>query len=76
MKVVCIKKFKSAGLQYELTYGKAYDTIPVIVFDSLGTDNYQILNDRNFVTFYSKKNFVSMEEYREIQLNQILNEVK
>jgi len=28
MKVVCIKKYRSQGLQYELTYGKIYDIVP------------------------------------------------
>lgn len=70
MKVVCIKHFKSAGLQYELTYGKVYDVQPKPIWS--GDDTYFIKCDREFVSAYNKNSFITLEEWREKQLDKIL----
>ena len=67
MKVVCIKKYLSQGLQHELTYGKVYI---VSKTDSImGLDIYYIINDRGYKEYYPYSDFVTMEEWREIKLN-------
>ena len=71
MKVVCIKKFKSTNLMYELTYGKIYDTISITGVLS-NYIKYKITCDRGFVEFYNKDLFVTLEEWRERQLDKIL----
>jgi hypothetical protein len=73
MKVVCIKKFRSTNLKYELTYGKIYELIPKFPNDTL--DDYRIECDRGFVEYYSKDIFVTLEDWREQQLNKITNEL-
>jgi hypothetical protein len=69
MKVVCIKKFKSQGLQYELTYGKVYHCEPLPIWAS--QDNYIIKCDMGFVSAYNKDSFVTLEEWREIKLKEL-----
>lgn len=71
MKVVCIKKYLSTSLQYELTYGKVYDTLPKQNNDPL-EDDYRIECDRGFVEYYSKDTFISLDEWREKQIDEIL----
>jgi flagellar basal body rod protein FlgF len=71
MKVVCNRVFKSQGLQYELTYGKVYDTLPSSNMP-LDEDNWWIVNDRNQSEYYFKNIFVTIEEWREIQLNKLV----
>lgn len=73
MKVVCIKEFKSTNLMYELTYGKIYDTISITRgLSNYIKDEYKITCDRGFVEFYNKDLFVTLEEWRERQLDKIL----
>jgi hypothetical protein len=72
MKVVCIRKFKSTGLQYELTYGKVYQCESKPKWSS--NDTYYIRCDRGFISVYNKDSFISLEEYRNIQLNKIICE--
>lgn len=71
MQVVCIKNFKSTSLQYELTYGKVYELEIKPLFNHL--DSYFIKCDKGFISAYNKDSFISLEEYRNIQLNSILN---
>ncbi len=70
MKVVCIKNFLSQGLQYELTYGKVYQLEPTPSW--YGEDNYFIKCDRGFIGTYHKNSFVTLEQWREMELNKIL----
>lgn len=72
MKIVCIKKFKSTNLKYELTYGKVYDTLPKN--PNTLVDDYKVVCDRGFLEYYSKNMFVTLEEWRQEKINQILNE--
>lgn len=73
MKVVCINKYLSTHLQYELTYGKIYEVLPKLHVDLL-MDDYRIKCDRGFIEYYSKSTFVTLEQWREQQLNKIINE--
>lgn len=77
MKVVCIKDFKSQGLQYELTYGKVYELLPLPGSPN-GPDGetYFIRCDRGFINSYHKNSFITLEEWREKQLNNLINSDK
>ena len=70
MKVVCIKHFKSTGLQYELTYGKVYESLPKPNWSD--GDTYFIKCDREFISAYHKNSFILLEEWREQQINKVL----
>jgi hypothetical protein len=81
MKIVYNRDFKSAyinshSLSDELTYGKVYDILPNRVgFDSrlvIDSNNWWIINDKGQEQYYFKFMFVTLEEWREIQLNKIL----
>jgi len=70
MKVICIKDFKSQALNYELTYGKVYDVQPK---PYLGSRRYYfIMCDRGYISSYNKSLFVSLQTWREMQLNKVL----
>lgn len=51
MKVVCINKYLSTHLQYELTYGKIYEVLPKLHVDLL-MDDYRIKCDRGEIHCY------------------------
>lgn len=70
MRVVCIKHFKSQGLQYELTYGKAYDVLPKPNWAN--PESFFIKCDRGFISSYHKNSFMLLEEWWERQLNKVL----
>lgn len=72
MKVVCIKRYLSTNLKYELTYGKIYETLPKHSNDL--EDDYRIECDRGFIDYYSKSTFVTLEDWRQQQINKIINE--
>ena len=74
MKVVCIKNFKSQGLQYELTYGKVYDVLSSkLAFSTLeDLTKYKILNDRSHKEYYEKSHFVTIEQWRKEQIDKII----
>lgn len=74
MKVVCIKHFKSQGLQYELTYGKVYELLPLPGWSD--GETYFIKCDRGFISSYHKNSFMLLEEWREKQLNNLINSDK
>jgi hypothetical protein len=69
MKVVCIKKYLSQGLQLELTYGKIYHVDKTR--DMLGEDFYWVINDRGYKEYYLYSDFVSLEEWRSGKLNEL-----
>lgn len=73
MKVVCIKNFKSQGLQYELTYGKVYDALSifggVFAYDGI---TIMVINDRGHKEHYKKSHFVTIEQWRKEQIDKIL----
>lgn len=70
MKIVCIKHFKSQGLQYELTYGKVYESLPKPNWAN--GESYFIKCDRGFISSYHKNSFMLLEEWREKQVEKIL----
>jgi hypothetical protein len=78
MKVVCIKDFKSSSLQYELTYGKVYqcESKPNwSIAGSLRDDCYFIRCDKGYISPYNKRSFITLEEWREKELNKILSSI-
>lgn len=72
MKVVCIKKYRSTTLQYELTYGKVYDKLPGCGMQGIDKYNHWIINDRGHREYYPNKTFLTLEEWRERKLDKIL----
>ncbi len=60
MKVVCISKSTS------LQYGKVYQCVSVPNFTQ---DGYFIVCDRGSISYHKKRNFITLEEWRENQLN-------
>ena len=76
MKIVCIKKYRSTSLMYELTYGKTYETVPFkggLVQLKYPDRYYQVVNDRGHLEYYSKNTFVTLDDWREIKINEIIN---
>jgi len=71
MKVVCIKKYRSTSLMYELTYGKVYDTLPGCGLSGIDDYNYFIINDRGH-----KESFLTLEKWRDRKLNNLLVSIK
>ncbi len=73
MKIVCIKKYLSQGLQHELTYGKIYDVWkPYSDPLPLDDNNYWIVNDKGKFEYYGKTDFITLEEWRENKINQLI----
>lgn len=72
MKVVCIKKYRSTNLMYELTFGKVYDALPGCGLPDIDNHNYWIINDRGGKEWYSRSKFLKLDEWRKRQLDKIL----
>ena len=77
MKLVCNRDYKNwEGISDELTYGKVYDILPNRVgFDSrlvIDSCNWWIINDKGQEQYYFKFMFVTLEEWRDKQLNKLL----
>jgi len=70
MKVVCVRNFKSQGLQYELTFGKIYNAIES---KFLLDDWTLVVNDKGNTELYSKEVFITLEEWRNNKINKIIN---
>jgi hypothetical protein len=71
MKVVCVYT-KQQGL----TYGKIYDVYPALNrTGNFRYDSYYFIeDDLGNPKFHPKNNFISLDEYRESQLNKLLKE--
>ena len=70
MKVVCVRNFKSQGLQYELTFGKIYNAIESkFVSDKM----ILVVNDKGNSELYSKGAFITLQQWRINQINKIIN---
>ena len=69
MKIVCITEFKSQGLQYELTKDKIYESLSKPNWAS--EDSYFIMCDRGFISSYNKRNFTTLEEYRNEKIDKL-----
>ena len=72
MKVVCIKKYRSTSLVYELTYGKVYDTLTGCGLSGIDDHNYWIINDRGNKECYLRSKFLTLEEFRNRKIQNIL----
>lgn len=66
-KVVCLNNSNLEDKFVPLTCDKVYEVVEV-----LGSDLVQIINDNNYSTTYSVTRFVSMREYRNRIINNIL----
>lgn len=71
MTIVCIKKYKSQGLQLELTYGKSYETVNTLEQTAFDHLYYHIVNDQNQTEYYSVNDFVKLDEWRCQKLKEI-----
>jgi hypothetical protein len=70
MKVLCVRNFKSQGLQYELTYGKVYNAIK----SKFVSDNMMlVVNDKGNSELYSKEAFITLQQWRTNKINKITN---
>ena len=69
MMLVCIN---SEDGKLSLTIGKIY-SVKIPTFDKKRAlrNHYGVTDDRGVVAFYYKRNFITIEEYRERKLNQI-----
>ena len=76
MKVVCIKKYRSTSLMYELTYSKVYDILPGCGVKGIDDYNYFIINDRGHREYYSRNTFLTLEKWRDRKLNKLLVSIK
>jgi hypothetical protein len=64
-KVICV----STGRVPELTLHKIYDGF---IFHPLKEDStIQVVNDKNKVTTYKCERFMTLDEYRELKLNEL-----
>ena len=67
-KVICV----STGRVPELTLHKIYDGFIFQPRDpSLGLTTIQVVNDKNKVTTYKSERFMTLDEYRELKLNEL-----
>lgn len=67
-KVICI----STGRVPELTLHKIYDGFIFQPRDtSLAPTTIQVVNDKNKVTTYKSERFMTLDEYRELKLNEL-----
>ena len=76
MKVVCVNHISSVA-SFGLTFGKVYDVIPrgmypFYVFHQ--DDCYVITNDSGKSWNYNKELFITLDEYRNLRINKILEE--
>ena len=66
-KIVCIDNI---GMETHLTINKLYE-IADILYDN---QTFQVLNDNNAVYGYYKWRFISLAEFRQKRIDEILNE--
>lgn len=76
MKLMCINNI-SMEQDYvpPITIGKIYETdeLPDDIYDIwIGDANYKIINDNGFSSWELIENFITLEEWREQQLNKII----
>ena len=69
MKVVCITEDPF----FNLTYGKTYGVVEsFFAVDLSSITQYKIINDNDCERWYDEALFISIEEWREKQLNELL----
>ena len=75
MKVICIRQDNytydnGQPIDFHLTTGKVYD---VIKYDVFGCIKFALIdNDAGYSSYHSIDKFITLEDYREQQLNKIL----
>ena len=78
MKVVCINNglpiSKTIVDRKALTIGKIYEVLDSDILVEFDTGHYEIKNDFNDNKNYNKHLFVTLEQWRNQQLNKLLNE--
>lgn len=76
MKLMCINNMSmEQGYIPPITIGKIYETdeLPDDIYDIWIEDaNYKIINDNGFSSWELIENFITLEEWREQQLNKII----
>ena len=72
MKVVCINETYK-GHSMDLTYGKVYKVIDQVlkIHWVIKNDTYQIINDKGSLTWYDREVVITMDEWRNKQLNEL-----
>jgi len=67
MKVICINNYSlEIGNIAPITPGKIYESI-----QTFSNKEYFITNDHGFKSWEQKENFLTLEEFREKQLNEL-----
>jgi hypothetical protein len=69
MFIYCIN---NRGLEKYLTINKKYENIEDFVEIDEDFNWYRIINDKNISGTYDKSRFVTVDKWREIQLNKLL----
>ena len=68
MKLMCVNNLSlEEGSISPITPGKIYESV-----DSFSNKDYFITNDTGFKSWELKENFITLEEWRDKQLNQLL----
>ena len=70
MKVVCTHP----KVKLDLTHGKAYEVIDQKPFQMNG-QMYQIIDDKGTLAWYGREVVMPLEEWRDLQLSEILREL-
>ncbi|MDD4157431.1 MAG: hypothetical protein PHY08_12770 [Candidatus Cloacimonetes bacterium] len=66
MRLICVNNIDDGHLTY-LTIGKEYKCLQIVNYEN----RYTIINDNHEVFWYSRKLFISLEEYRDKKLEDI-----
>ena len=70
---MCINKWRSSK-DAPITPGKMYSDITSSLDEPMNKIAYLIVNDDGYKSWEYKENFIILEEWRDKQLNKILNE--
>ena len=66
MRLICIDNYSLEIGTAPITPGKIYESI-----ESFSSKDYFITNDSGFKSWEQKENFITLEEFREQQLNDL-----
>lgn len=76
MKLMCVNNISmEQGYIPPITIGKIYETdeLPDVIYDIWVEDaNYKVINDNGFSSWELIENFITLEEWRDKQLNKII----
>ena len=71
MKIVCQDDHDLRGNKYPLTPGKIYNTIETFTPDYSQNGVLTIINDEGYKLWYPDYLFITIDKWRELQLNEI-----